>query len=164
MSVDLIWRLTRINFLSSSAISLVSDAALDAELVDPRFSSISFIERDSAVGNGGKEGGRLERRFWSCGRLVGGERAEDGNSVVVVGEVAVGEAVGEPVGETGMVVLPSCAWEAREARWHCRASCWVCRRRYFWRVKERSGWWGDAVSGIFACVSFGFSDDSEVYK
>lgn len=31
-------------------------------------------------------------------------------------------------------------WEAaRAVRWVCRTSCWECRRRYFCRLKARSG-------------------------
>lgn len=44
----------------------------------------------------------------------------------------------EEVGDGGIV----CVWSAvteRAARWHCRASCWEWRSRYFCSVKARSG-------------------------
>jgi hypothetical protein len=42
----------------------------------------------------------------------------------------------------------------RAARWDWRASCWVFRRRYFWRVKACSGglWRGLWLLDISGCL------------
>ena len=55
------------------------------------------------------------------------------------------------VGDGGIV----CVWSAvaeRAARWHCNASCWECKSRYFCSVKARSGDLRHGLSwrGIFA--------------
>jgi len=74
-----------------------------------------------SISGSGKLGSRLDRRSRSSG---GGDGGMEVMEVVRKVDWEVGE-----VGEEA----------ARAVMWVCNASCWECRRRYFCRLKARSG-------------------------